>query len=347
MIFFLKTCRRGSVSPDPHDELIGTTLAQDFKVLRQLGFGGYARVYLAEQLSVARRQVAIKVLHQTYLGDRGETALLAFRREASFLAMLRSPCFPRILRAGVTPDGRPFYAMEFVHGKSLDVVIKEQGALDMPVAIPIVDTVCDGIAEMHEKDLLHRDIKPSNILLEQSSPNVFRVKIADLGTAKAVCTPSVTDPSVAVHTIGSPPYLPPETVQSGVYTEASDQYAIACVAYELLCGIKAVYVANPTPEDYIAYIGSQAQIPTYPIRTIEPSVPEEIEMVIERALSRDPKKRFASVHDFRIALRHAAGAQAVYGVAILVDQHEKGAKRKVRSSVAKRLLDIVHRPRRK
>jgi serine/threonine-protein kinase len=345
MIIFWEVLWSGFVAPENPDALIGTTLAQDFKIVRQIGFGGYARVYLAEQLSVGKRHVAIKVLHETYLHDRSETALTAFRREAWFLATLRSPCFPRVLRAGVTPDGRPFYAMEFVQGKTLDALIKEQGAFDLSVAVYIVDAICDGISEMHEKNLLHRDIKPSNILLEQSSPKVFRVKITDLGTAKALFTPSVSDPSVAVQTIGSPPYLPPETVQSGIYTETSDQYAIACVAYELLCGMKAIFITNPTPEDYISYIRSQKEIPTHRIRAVQPGVPEEVEMVIDRALSRDPHKRFASVNDFRMALRQAVKGEAACGVAILVK--EQGGTRRSGSSVASRLLDILHKLRRK
>lgn len=335
------------MAPDAPDELIGTTLVQDFIILRPLGFGGYARVYLAEQLSVGRRHVAVKVLHKAYLRERDEAALSAFRREALFLAMLRSPCFPRILRAGVTPDGRPFYVMELVVGKSLEAFLKEQGALDLSVAISIVDTICDGISEMHEKNILHRDIKPSNILLEQSSPNVLRVKIADLGTAKAVLTPSMLDPSVARRTIGSPPYLPPETVQYGVYTEASDQYAIACIAYETLCGIKAVHIANPRPEDYISYIRSESQIPTCPIRTIAPNVPKDVEAIIEKGLSRDPAKRFASVHDFRMALRRAIGAQVSYGIGILLDHKEKSGKKKVLSTVRNRLFHIFRKLSRK
>ena len=99
------------------DPLIDTILGDDFRVVRQIGFGGFGRIYLAEQISVGRRKVALKVLHAMH-GDQA-AAVVGLKREAAFLALVRSPCFPRILRTGSTPAGLPYFAMELVKGTPL------------------------------------------------------------------------------------------------------------------------------------------------------------------------------------------------------------------------------------
>lgn len=289
------------------DPLIGAVLASDFQVVRQLGFGGYARVYLAEQLSVGRRQVAVKVLHGMHVDQSGQAAVAALKREAAYLAMLRSPIFPRILRAGVTQDGRPFFAMEFVAGRTLDVLLRERKVFPVDRVVFITEAVCDGLAEMHGRDIVHRDLKTGNIAVEESPPGTWRVRLLDLGSAKPLTEGAAVSTSTARWRPGSPPYLAPESVRDGLFTERSDLYSLAAVAYELLCGVRAIHVKDSSTEAYIAYLRSDQPIPTYRIGTLQPKVPEGLEDVIHQALSRDPAARFSSVYHFRNALREAAG----------------------------------------
>ncbi|NOZ01393.1 MAG: protein kinase, partial [Deltaproteobacteria bacterium] len=156
------------------DPLIGAVLTDDFRVVKPLGFGAYARVYLAEQLSVGRRNVALKILHSVHVKKHGKAAMAALKREASYLAMLGSPVFPRILRTGMTPDGLPFFAMEFVSGQTLDSVLKTKKTLASEQVVMILDAVSDGLSEMHGRDIIHRDLKTGNIVIEETTPGCLR-----------------------------------------------------------------------------------------------------------------------------------------------------------------------------
>ncbi len=286
------------------DPLIDVILADDFRVLRQLGFGGYARVYLAEQMSVGRRKVAVKVLHAMHMDSK--QAVAALKREATYLAMLRSPCFPRIFRTGLTPQGTPYFIMEFVAGRTVEAILKESGAMSVEAVVRILDEVCEGISEMHGRDIVHRDMKTGNLALEDAPGGRNHVKLLDLGSAKPAYEQDPAGAKAWMAT-GSPPYLPPEVVAKGTVSEAGDIYSLGAVAYEMLCGIRAIHLKDTTPEAYVAYLRSNQPIPTFNIRTAQPDVPEAVDDVVSKALARDPAQRFPSVTAFRMALLDAAG----------------------------------------
>jgi len=288
------------------DPLIGTVLADDFRIVQKIGFGGYARVYLAEQLSVGRRKVAVKVLHSMHVKKGSKAAVAALKREASYLAMLGSSVFPRILRSGISPGGLPFFVMEFVGGRTLDQVLKDEKVLPTERVVTILDAVCDGISEMHGRDIIHRDLKTGNIGLEETVPGCWKVRLLDLGTAKPVYEGEAASFKTSDIRPGSPPYLAPETVTSGVTNEATDIYSLGAVGYEMLCGIRALHIKDTSPQAFIAYLKSDNPIPIYRIATIQPEVPEQVEDVVTRALSRNPGDRFSSAWEFRSALHKAA-----------------------------------------
>lgn len=300
--------RGGNQPPkkDGEDPLIGAVLTEDFRVVKAIGFGAYARVYLGEQLSVGRRRVAIKVLHAMHVEKHGKAAMAALKREASYLAMLGSTVFPRILRTGITPGGLPFFAMEFVGGRTIDAILKEEKLLSPDKAVTVMDAVCDGLSEMHGRDVIHRDLKTGNIVMEETTPGSWRVRLLDLGSAKPIYEGEATSFSASDLKPGSPPYLAPETASTGVTNEASDLYSLAAVGYEMLCGIRALHIRETTPDAYISYLKSDKPIPAYRIATVQPEVPEGLEEVITRALSRNPGDRFSSTWEFRMALREAS-----------------------------------------
>jgi serine/threonine-protein kinase len=282
------------------DPLLDTILGDDFRVVRQIGFGGYGRIYLAEQLSVGKRKVALKVLHAMH-GDQA-AAVAGLKREAAFLALLRSPCFPRILRTGTTPLGLPYFAMELVIGKTLDATIRESGPLSLPNAALVLDSVLDSVAELHARDIIHRDIKTGNIVLEQVPGVGLKVRVLDLGSARpAYEKDPVLNPSRPL-SVGSPPFVAPETAKSGITSDLSDIYSLGAVAFEVLCGVRALHLKDTSPESYVQYLLSDKPIPTYRVGTLNPEVPEAVEAVVQKALSREPRQRYASVVEFRQAL---------------------------------------------
>ncbi len=278
---------------------MGVVLGDDFRIVRQLGFGGYARVYVAEQLSVGKRLVAIKVLHAMH--NDITAAVAGLKREAAYLALMRSPCFPRILRTGTTPDGLPYFVMELVSGRTLDVAIRESGAMSLKQAAPILDSLMEGIAEMHARDIVHRDIKTGNVVLEESAGYGVRVRMLDLGSAKPAYEKDLPLSPNNPLSVGSPPYVAPETAESGQTSEATDIYSLGAVAYEMICGIRALHLKDTSPESYNEYLKSDRAIPTYRVGTIQPDIPEGVEDVIHQALARKPRDRWASVLQFRKA----------------------------------------------
>ena len=286
------------------DPMIGAVLGEDFRIVKLAGFGGFARVYVAEQLSVGKRKVAVKVLHALH-AESGKAAVAALRREATYLAMLRSPCFPRVIRTGTTPSGLPYFVMEYVVGRTLEAIVHDLGAMKLTRALGVLDEVCEGLSEMHARDIIHRDIKTGNIIVEDAPAGRYHAKMLDLGSARSSYE---ADPvgQGGPRQVGSPPYLAPETAVSGATSELSDIYSLGAVAYELVCGVRAIQVKDTSPEGYLAYLRSDQPIPTYRIATMQPSVPEPVEAAIHRALERDPKKRFQSVMEFRLALIEAA-----------------------------------------
>lgn len=281
----------------PNDPLINTVVGDDFRIVRQIGFGGYARVYMAEQISVGKRKVAVKVLHQMHM--EAAAAVAGMKREAAYLAMLRHPCFPRILRTGNTHEGLPYFVMELVTGRTLDVQIRDGGPMPLAQVVTLMDQILEAVAEMHTRDIIHRDIKTGNIFLDEGPGIGVRVRMLDLGSAKPAYEKDVQVTPQNPLAVGSPPYIAPETAATGVMNESTDIYSLGTVAYEMLCGIRALHLKDTSPESYGEYLKSDRAIPTYRIGTIQPEIPEAVENVVHRALDRKPGERFSSVIEFR------------------------------------------------
>ena len=297
------------MSPRTKDPLIGTILADDFRIVRLLGLGGHAKVYLAEQLSLGRRNVAVKVLHVTDKGVSLRLASSAMKREAVYMASLKSPVFPRVFKMGTTPDSRPYFVMEHVGGKTLDILLQENGPLEPGVALGILVELCTGLAEMHQRDLLHRDVKPANIAIEEAPKGVLRPKILDIGSTKPAYKGDAASSRTFGFYHGTPAYMAPETAREGIHSEASDVYGLGCVAYEMLTGIKVLHLKDATAKGYIDYLRSDKPIPVYRIATIRPEVPEEVEDVVQKALARDPNKRYPTAVAMLNALKGLSTGQ--------------------------------------
>jgi serine/threonine-protein kinase len=281
-------------TPETRDQLIGVVLATDFRVIRQVGMGAFAKVYLAEQLSVGKRKIAIKVLHDYYLKVLKDLPFSnPLRREAIYLSMLKSPCFLSIYRTGKTPNGLPYIAMEFIEGRTMDKIIENGYIYSIKDLKPLASQLLSGIHEMHTKELINRDLKPKNLMIEDQSYIQKRVRIIDLGSCKSMLEDERI-PRSEKDIIGTPAYMAPEQARREHVDEKSDIYSMGAIFYEMLTGSKAIHIKNPSDDDYIKYLQSDKPIPTHKIASMNPEIPMSVEEIINRALSRNSKERFQS-----------------------------------------------------
>jgi serine/threonine protein kinase len=215
-------------------EKIGTRIGR-YQLLQLLGEGGCGVVYLAEQTEPVRRRVALKVIKS---GMDTKSVIARFEEERQALALMDHPNIAKVLEAGATETGRPYFVMEWVDGIRITTYCDEN-QLDTQQRLNLFIQVCHAIQHAHQKGVIHRDIKPSNILVTLSD-GVPRPKVIDFGIAKA------TEGRLTDHTIftaygqfiGTPAYMSPEQAEMGSLDvdTRSDIYSLGVLLYELLTG---------------------------------------------------------------------------------------------------------------
>ncbi len=206
-----------------------------YRLIRKLGSGGMGQVWLAEQIEPLRRQVALKLIRGALYDD---TVLSRFQAERQTLALMDHPAIAKVLDAGATPDGQPYFVMEYVAGIPITEYC-DQKRLTIPERLELCLKVCDGVQHAHQKAIIHRDLKPANILVvEVDGAPVPR--IIDFGLAKAI-TPVASDSAMLTHVgvvMGTPAYMSPEQAEPGVsdIDTRTDVYSLGVILYELLTG---------------------------------------------------------------------------------------------------------------
>jgi eukaryotic-like serine/threonine-protein kinase len=219
-----------SVSEKPGD-IIGR-----YKLLEQIGEGGCGVVYVAEQTQPVRRRVALKIIK---LGMDTRSVIARFEAERQALAMMDHPNIAKVLDAGATEAGRPYFVMELVRGLKITEFCDEK-KLSPPARLDLFIKVCQAIQHAHQKGIIHRDIKPSNILVTVND-GVPVPKVIDFGIAKATAGQQLTDKTIYTafeQFIGTPAYMSPEqaVLTSLDIDTRSDIYALGVLLYELLTG---------------------------------------------------------------------------------------------------------------
>jgi serine/threonine-protein kinase len=270
-----------------------TALAGRYRLERELGQGGMATVYLAEDLR-HHRQVAVKVLRAELAAALGPERFL---REITTTANLRHPHILPLYDSGVIPagegSGRPYYVMPFVDGESLRDRLVREKQLPIADALRIAREVAEALACAHAQGVLHRDIKPENILLERGHAN-----LADFGIARAVDAAGAEQLTETGLAIGTPTYMSPEqSVGEGGLDRRSDLYSLGCVLYEMLAG-EPPY-SGPTAQ---AIVAKRLREPVPRVSTLRETVTPELEDVVSRLLAKSPADRFASAEDVVIRL---------------------------------------------
>jgi eukaryotic-like serine/threonine-protein kinase len=254
-----------------------------------IGRGGMGDIYLATD-SVLGREVAIKILAERYSQD--DSVRQRFTREALAAARLSGePNTVTIFDVG-EHAGRPYIVMEHLGGGSLDDVVKDGGAQAPQQVFTWLEQAGRALDAAHARGIVHRDVKPANLLLDKDG----NVHVADFGIASAAGMDSLTMTGTVLGTAG---YLSPEQAQGDRATPASDRYALAVVAFELLTGTRPYSAESPTAE---AAAHVNAPVPSVSDRS---GLPQELDGVFERALAKEPGQRFPSGGEFVAALRGA------------------------------------------
>ncbi len=301
-------------SPPP-DSLIGSIIAGRYKLRQEIGEGGMGSVYLADQTQPVKRHVALKLIKP---GMDSRTVLARFESERQALALMDHPNIARVLDAGATESGRPFFVMELVKGVPLTDYC-DQHRLGLPERLALFRQICSAVQHAHQKGIIHRDLKPTNILVESHDGHPVP-KVIDFGLAKATSGLQLSEHSLftAFGTVaGTPLYMAPEQASFNaldVDTRA-DIYALGVILYELLTGSTPIQretfkqaaldeilrvireVEPPTPSSRIST--SEALPAIAATRQFEPSrlgrfVRGDLDWIVMKALAKERQRRYES-----------------------------------------------------
>lgn len=291
-----------TIADIPIDPLLGHVFDEKYRLDARLGGGGMGTVYRATHLLIDR-PVAIKVLSQRFVGD--ETAQQRFRREARAAGRMQHANAVSVTDFGATADGYLYIVMELLEGQTLRDVLMREGPLDVARAVSIMLQTCAAVAAAHDAGLIHRDLKPANILIAQRPDTPAVVKVLDFGVAKFAVEEQADDDYQTLTQvgalIGTPRYMSPEQCSgSGPVTPASDVYSLGIILYEMLSGAPPFNAETP-----LAIVFRQVSAPPPPLPA---TVPEKLRTIVERALAKDPAKRFLNAEELREELLSAAQA---------------------------------------
>jgi serine/threonine-protein kinase len=279
----------------------GQKLSDRYEILKMLGEGGMANVYLAYD-TILERKVAIKVLRGDLSTD--EKFVRRFQREALAASSLSHPNIVEMYDVG-EDDGSFYIVMEYVEGKNLKQLIKKRGNLTISEVIDIMTQLTDGLAHAHDAYIIHRDIKPQNILILDNG----LVKITDFGIAMALNSSQLTQTNSVM---GSVHYLPPEQAAGKGSTIKSDIYSLGILMYELLTGVLPFKGENAVE---IALKHMKNPIPSLS-REID-NVPNSIQNIILKATAKNPKNRYNDAREMYEDLKTA------------LDENRKNEKRHI------------------
>ncbi len=261
----------------------GQKINDRYQIIRTIGEGGMANVYLAYD-TILDRNVAVKILRGDLADD--EKFVRRFQREAIAASSLSHPNIVEMYDVG-EDDGKYFIVMEYVDGKTLKNLIKKRGALTLSEVIDIMLQLTSAISCAHDSYIIHRDVKPQNVMILEDG----RVKIMDFGIAMALNSNELTQTNSVM---GSVHYLPPEQANGKGSTMKSDIYSLGILMFELLTG-KLPFRGDQAVEIAI----KQMKEPIPSVCKINPNIPQSIENIILKACAKNPKNRYDSVKEMR------------------------------------------------
>lgn len=273
-----------------------------YRILGELGSGGMARVFVAEQAS-PRRRVALKVLNIA-AADGAATRL---QTEAEVLADLSHPSIATVHEFGIWREAgqlTPYIAMELVPGARSVIAHATENGLALRDRLELMAEVCGALQHAHQRGVIHRDLKPENILVGEDG----RPRVIDFGIARLMRE----DHGLTIdrQVLGTPHYVSPEQIVNGSSAAdvRSDIYALGCVLYELLCGKK---VWSEAGDSLAAVVRAALRTEPPAPRSVDASIPKDVEAVILKAISREPAERYQSAHELTEELRRCLRGEPV------------------------------------
>jgi serine/threonine-protein kinase len=263
-----------------------------YRVVRELGRGGMARVFEAEHIHLNKR-VAVKVMHSLFRGEAASEA--RFLREGRAAARVRHLHVVEVFDVGVEA-GVPFLVMEYLEGQTLAQLLHARGSLPLQTVVEIFLPVLSAVAAAHDLGLVHRDLKPSNVMLTLQNRGALHPIVLDFGISKL----ADEDESLTVSgtVLGTVHYLAPEQANGAKFSSAqSDQYALGVMLYECVTGERPFSGDGHYNLMHAIVTGN-----VRPVEELNPSLPRELAAIIRRAMRRAPELRFASVRELGRAL---------------------------------------------
>jgi serine/threonine-protein kinase len=291
-----RVCPRDAVElvePDPsaeaEDPLLGAVLNDAYQIVQAVGEGGMGTVYEARHTRLVNRVYAIKVMHAHLVTN---TELVErFQKEAETTCLVGHHNVVQVFDVDGTPEGIPYIVSEYLDGEDLGALLDRLGSLDEGNAARIMVQICRALEAAHHVGVVHRDMKPENIYVVGSLEAPF-AKLLDFGIAR------VEDPARAMHTrtgiiMGTPAYMAPEQAKGAKVDHRADIYSVGAILYRILTG-RPPYDHEDAAQTLSALLTEEPVRP----RALSPKMSGAFELVIQRAMARDPEDRYASMADF-------------------------------------------------
>jgi serine/threonine-protein kinase len=315
----------------------GSKINDRYQIIKTLGEGGMANVYLAHD-TILDRSVAVKVLRGDLASD--DKFVRRFQREALSASSLSHPNIVEMYDVG-DDDGQYYIVMEYVDGKTLKQVLKQRGHLSITEVMDIMLQVTDGMSHAHDAYIIHRDIKPQNIMILSNG----MIKITDFGVATALNSTQLTQTNSVMGTVH---YLPPEQANGKGSTIRSDIYSMGIMMYELLTGL-VPYKGDNAVEIALKHLKE----PLPSVRKFNATIPQSIENVIIKATAKNPKNRYTDARamheDIKTALDESRKDEKRYlypypendlDETKVLDNELEELKKKEKEKIEKEVIDI-------
>ena len=277
---------------DFEEKYLGSVINDRYKIIKLVGTGGMGSVYLAEH-EILRKKVALKILH--YEQSKRKDTVERFKREAIAASNIGQDNIVDVTDFGYTEEGNAYFVMEYVEGRSLADVMKEQRVLPLEFAVAVASQIAVALYAAHGKGIIHRDLKPENILLTTKDGNYPFVKIVDFGISKIL--QDEVKPEERLRTLtksgaifGTPEYMSPEQAAGNSVEPASDIYSLGVIMYEMLTGRLPFFDDN-----YMKILHKhQYEFPELP-SNVNPDIKPEMNTLIMKCLEKKPFNRYGTM----------------------------------------------------
>jgi serine/threonine-protein kinase len=290
----------GGASIDNTDPWIGRVLADTYRIVKQLGEGGMGRVFEATHLRLRDRTVAVKVLGEEFV--REPEIVARFEREVESASRVVHPHVIEVYDAGHTQDGVHFLVTEHLEGEDLGAFIERtKKGIPIELAVKLVRQTCLALAAAHARGVVHRDVKPENVFVVQVDGEPF-VKVLDFGISKIV-RGGDTKLTRTGAVLGTPAYMSPEQARGTDTDERTDVYGVGATLYTALAG-QAPFDANDAATALTKLVNEEPPR----LRSIASHVPPDLELVVQRAMAKDPRDRYTSAMELFAALAPFEGS---------------------------------------